>query len=147
MGCDFKAKAVIGIKIRLADIPTKHIVEKAFDHSYSAGMRFDPQTGRKLWKESHVPEIAFSEEYEGDLDAGTKLITVTNAEAFDDGYGEDLVFGFGVDGTNSNGGATMDFCTIPDTELLKKNLKKALEPYGLWEENKFGLYTILYCGC
>jgi hypothetical protein len=32
---------------------------------------------------------------------------------------------------------------IPDFEKIKTKLKKKLEPFGLWDERKFGLYTFL----
>lgn len=61
----------------------------------------------------------------------------------EDGYVHGTFIGLTVDNTGSNGGDATDFKSVP--EGIKEKIKNFLEPYGLWDEKKYGLYTILYC--
>ena len=48
---------------------------------------------------------------------------------------------------SSRGGENLAFRTLDSkaVEEAKTVLKELLEPYGLWDEKQFGLWTVLYC--
>jgi hypothetical protein len=39
----------------------------------------------------------------------------------------------------------IDKCDISDIQAIKEQMQAKLEPLGLWDESKFGLWSILYC--
>jgi hypothetical protein len=167
MGADYTAVTVIGIILPdKNDLPkAKTMVRKrAFEHEFSEeDAEFHPMDGRKLWLdekelvEADYPALVINDEdyiTEDDLKEGQILIELNDSdEDSDDPFLEtyhstddnDTFYGF-VHGTgSSNGGETDVFSKIPDIEKIKKNIKEKLEPYGLWNEEDFGIYTILYC--
>lgn len=108
---------------------------KAFNHDYPQSVLYDPSTGKKLWKEQERPIPAY-DEYCGIL-AGIEVIAA--------GYGEDDLFAGLVVGheTSSNGGSVWGYLELDGLDTFKQKLKEALEPLGLWDSTKFGLYAVL----
>lgn len=140
MGVDYKAKAVIGIILDEEKIPTKKFKNKTFDHNYPESMRFSPVDGRKLWDEREIPEFTFDEE-----SRDTRLIPLPkNIKLFHGTNGEPIILGFGISDTDSNGGNDYCFKKLPEEDIRTK-IKAVLEPLNLWNEETFGLYSILYC--
>lgn len=134
MGADYTAKAIIGLKIDPARLHVDHTV-KAYPHDHPSTMNFDPQNGNPLWKIVKIPIDGFDEGKE-------KL------------FGYELVFGtdddsafvclFMVDDTYSNGGNDEAMLKIPENLSLHKAKMKA-DLGGLWDEEEFGLWTVLSC--
>jgi hypothetical protein len=154
MGADYRAISVIGIILPDKDeLPKAKISvrKKAFQHTYEDGtvFEFDPKTGQKLFIDDEKEEIETN--YPAilyDINSEDPEInqTVLKAPAgLDFHYGTDcmnICLGYG----SSNGeDSAIKFKAIPDIEAIKTTLQELLEPLGLWDEKKFGLYTILYC--
>lgn len=167
MGADYKAVAVIGIKIDTRTIPKiKESVKKpAFKHNYSEDDIFHPKTGKRLWTDEmmevdrDVPKYTLQDRdsgqtgvYEHRFKSG-ELISVClkqfpyNNLKINMGAEEDYIYYIGLvaDNTYSNCGSKEDFKPIPDN--IKTRTRDLLEPYGLWQEEDFGLYSILDCSC
>jgi len=106
-------------------------------------MKFDPETGKELWKEIKIPEFDFSD---NGNEWGRGIINIPNMRLYcgTDGYCK--VYGFGIGDTNSNCGNDIAHRELTmSSDEIKAELKKVLEPLGVWDEKEFGLYTILYC--
>ena len=132
MGADYYSYAVIGMEI--TDHEEKlwiHSKQRAFNHNYPETMNFDPKTGKKLWEEIKAPAVGVDEYGENLL--GFKLVYGTNQESC-------FVAGAVV---RSDYAKKCD--TIPDIQAIKKEMQAKLETLGLWDESKFGLWSILYC--
>lgn len=151
MGADYSAYAVIGCQVELDNIPVKKERVKAFKHDYpdDGEIKFDPKTGKALWKTVEYPEFAFDyDKYDHPDDNGgkTKIVKLGTLKMYHGTDGEPTVLGVGTgENTYSNGGEDCDFMPLPDMESIKKKVKEVLEPIGMWNEETFGLYSILYC--
>lgn len=150
MGVDYKAYAVIGCEVIFDNIPVKKERVKTFRHDYpdDGEIRFDPKTGKALWKTIEYPEFVFEDDdgYTDDYNGKSKAIKLDNLRMFRGTDGEPTVLGIGIgDSTHSNGGENYEFMPLPDIESIKKKVKEILEPANMWEEETFGLYSILYC--
>jgi len=165
MGADYTAIAILGIKIDYEMVPMlkKTVKKPAFEHNYSEDDVFHPKTGDKLWTDEMQEVDSDSRKYAlehidfCDYDGIYEQYFVDGKLAsnclckFDDYkiscYGSDendeYWIGIVADETYSNGGEDEDFENVPDD--LKSTLKKILEPYGLWNEENFGLFSILHC--
>jgi len=167
MGADYTAIAILGLELDTSVFPFLKATARvpAFEHAYSHDIEYHPKTGQKLWTDE-TKEIDseykryFMETdgiYERFLKPGQDVEDLDEEEIdskllcnFDD-YGlrcfidedEDCWVGVIADDTGSNGGEVVDFTPVP--EDLKDTLIKVLEPYGLWKEEKYGLYTYLSC--
>jgi len=145
MGADYYAKAVIGVLIDEDKIPKKHVRVKAFQHDFPEDWKVDPTNpSRKLWNEKNYPEFTFDPDYANE---DTKLVKLPmGMGVFKGTDDEPAVVGVGAESGSSNGGDDYDFKQIPDSvENVRDALKNILGPLGLWDEKKFGLYSILYC--
>jgi hypothetical protein len=141
MGADYKSYAVIGIKIENKLIPRKKHKMKAFTHDFPENWVADPTTGRKLWQEYDEPEFSF-DAYERasikpKLPTGVAVFYETN----NGGEEPAFVLGYGITGVDFYTGCKV----LPDVDKLKADLKELLTPLGLWDEQKFGLYSICHC--
>lgn len=160
MGVDYYANAIIGIKLPdTDDIPPAKIYvrKKAFDHDFEddGEMEFHPRTGQKLWLEekeeveADYPSliIDIEDEYLGsNPKPGQKIISLPYglSTAYDTDQRSRFI-GFVVETGSSNGSDEEVFNHLPDIDALKNRLKNFLEPLGYWNEEDFGLYSVLYC--
>jgi hypothetical protein len=142
MGADYTAIAVIGIEIDEKKIPVTKHKEKTFNHNYPETVKYCPDTGKPLWKKWTTPNFTFDPDQESDE---TKLIKLMDIEVFKGTDDKPVILGYGTNDTDSNGGNDYSFVNMPDINLIKTSLKNALEPYGMWKESEFGLYSVLYC--
>lgn len=137
MSADFIAKAIVGIQVDPKKFygPPKKV--KAFPHNYDESVKFCPQTGKECWSTER--------ELLGGVDKDLEKIGKFEIhKGTDDFY--HVVGVVAATETNSNGGNEIDFVPIPaDLEAQKQELKALLEPLGMWDESKFGLYTLLCC--
>lgn len=134
MGADYYSYAVIGVEIDQKKLYQKPINKKAFEHDYPKTMKFCPNTGNKLWEEVEEPIPEWDDE---------------------DELGEYKVY-FSTDDTRCFIGVIVcesgpykgevNFVQFPDDlEDKKQKLKDFLTPLGLWDESKFGVYSIMRC--
>ena len=137
MSVSYTAKAIIGIPVDsgIFYLPPKTV--KAFEHDYPPTMKFDPQSGRKLWEEEEECRPEYDERHEtfggfplvraGDHD-GTWLAVLLCEDA--------------------DYGRKNKFRPLPaDLEEQKAALRALLDPLGAWDEEKFGLHAIQYVSC
>jgi hypothetical protein len=159
MGADYYSKAIIGVrllideeKIPRAKIPVR---KRAFKHTYTddGEMEFHPKDGRKLWLnekeeiEADYPAYVYNlDDDVSDLEEGQTLVVFPESLDVASGTDNDSWYlGCAVGTGSSNGGDEEGFIPIPDINGLKEKLKRTLEPHGLWDESRFGLYSVLYC--
>jgi hypothetical protein len=157
MGFNCYAHTVIGVQLPLPkNLPRARISvrKKAFDHNYKDedGVEFDLKTGRKLWlnekifTETDYPVIVYESDYEDStlLEGQVKLTSFPQHNlAFLWGTDNSSAF-FGMDiSSGSLDDGYINFNPVPDIENIKQRLKEVLEPFDLWKESDFGIYTIL----
>lgn len=159
MGMDCYAKTIIGIKLPdEEDIPPakKSVRKKAFKHDFEddGEMEFHPKTGQKLWLEeteeidADYPSliIDYDDEYLGqEPKPGQNVVSIP--EGLSTAYGTDQnswYIGFVSETGSHRCGRDEVFESLPDINSLKDQLKMFLEPLGYWDEDKFGLYTVLH---
>jgi len=160
MGVDYTAKAVIGVSLPdKEDLPRAIITsrKRAFEHNYvdDGSTEYDSKDGRKLWLdekeevEADYPALVFDFYnclYSSDLELGQRLIEAPEGFKFAIKSGTDNnCLGVVVETGSSNGGDNVGFSVLPDIAEVETRLKSLLEPLGLWDKDKFGLYVILYC--
>lgn len=143
MGVYYHAQSIIGVEIDHRCLITE-ITVRAFKHNHPQTMKYDPKTGKPLWRVETNTIKEFNE------DKKTLHTPHGDFKVVIDGYDEhmDRVFvGFVFAGnTDSNGGPTVDFAPLPvNIEELKDNLRKGLQAVlgDVWHPNKFGVYAIL----
>ena len=147
MGADYSAYAVIGILIDEDSIPLKKETVKIGNHDFPKDVLFNSKTGAALWEEEEYQEFTFDEDYH-DENPKSKLIKLPKGiEIYRGTDGKPMIIGFGTgEDTYSNGGDDCDFKSLskmPTKEFL--GLKDILEPLGIWDESKYGLYSVLSC--
>lgn len=140
MSTDYKAIAVIGIKISPKKIPSRIVRTKLFKHDYPESMSYSPDTGKKLWNTHSVPIFTFdADEAEAadieliKLPKGIKCFMDWDCET---GETNGYLLGIVLESDKTT------FIPIPDT--IKACLEAFLKPINLWDETHFGLYSILY---
>lgn len=137
MGADWSSSAVIGVKVPWADC--HHIKRvKAFEHNHPDDWTHDPKNGRALWREVTACSL------------GEEKVRAAGFEVFEGGCSEDresdLFIGLGVrTGSNRQGDYAAQTPNV-DSVALKRDLEKFLSSHGLWDEAKFGLWSLLYVG-
>lgn len=135
MGTTYYAQTFIGIPIDGEKLFTIKKV-KAFKHDYPADWVCDPKDRRPLWKEvkKYLPHC------NGYSKLGKYELTRTVG-------GVDVYVAFKIHEINFSN----CFKHIPTAEIeamvqIKKEMKKYLEPKGMWKEEDFGIYTLIsYC--
>ena len=141
---EYSAYAVIGCEIDLDKIPKITKTIKAFNHNHPENIKFDPETGKKLWKEDTYQEFAFEPDRTDDI--RTNVIDIGEFKIFRGTDARPIVMGFGCGkNTYSNGGDDYEVIDLPDVNELKNKLKAILEPLKMWDEECFKLHAILYC--
>lgn len=160
MGVDYSAISVIGVCLPNKDELPKAMImtrKKAFDHDYGEDYEFHPKNGSKLWLdekeevEADYPAIILDTEGfidEDEIEEGQTIIDLTDQEELCCTYSTDeriTFYGFIIKTGYANGDKDVSFDHLPDIERIKNLIKNKLEPLNLWDEDEFGLYSILYC--
>lgn len=140
------AYTILGILIDKSDINIKKRTVKAFKHNKPKTQKFDQDNGKGLWKVEKTPDIEIEDETiidnlnnkEIDLKKlGLGLVNDYDAEQYYIGLVlEKNTYGY-------DHGKPSFIKDIP-VEKIKSKVKKLLEPYGLWDEEQFGLHCVLY---
>jgi hypothetical protein len=131
------ATSIIGIKIS----PSKFFVNKkirAYNHSYPDEYEYDPKSGKRLWVENPEPIPDADGNFQKNNTENKYLLhRYKGWQAFailDDNDSQILGAGSCSDGATS-------FLQLSKLSDMKDDLKNSLMPLGLWDQNKFGLYT------
>lgn len=156
MGIDYTASAIIGILIPEKDNLPRAVLtvrKKAFKHNYEddGELEFDSKSGKKLWLDekeeikADYPAFMFGDDADPeDLLPGQKILKTSHGLKFYSGSEDtNWCLGVGVSTGSSRCGDELGFKPLPDINRVKEELKKLLEPVGLWDESKFGLYAQL----
>lgn len=125
MSVDYYSYAVLGVELPV-DKLYRTVVREHKEHKVTPGMKYCPVCGEQAFVE--VKEALFDEDEQrvGGLD----LIWSTDEEqAFVGLVAVEREICFKVDSLDG----------------IKAWLREELEPFGLWDEDKFGLYAVQYC--
>ncbi len=133
MGVDYTAKTIIGIKVDSSKLYTETEV-RTYDHDYPRDIRYNPIDGRKLWE-------AFREPIEGYDPDGDDFLGFQ----FTNGYEWEEIYIGGIVSEAERGNNYEEFEDIDDLNIkkVKAEMKKKLSPLKLWDEDSFGLWTVL----
>lgn len=149
MSTTFRAEAIIGVAI-----PREKIFQKKphrnCEHKIPNGAKFCPTCGKeatRLVDESiiNIPDLKYGyDNYEYMCDWGYLLsrMGLSMTENQDD---ELYFIGIATEARSYDEDLTQ-MVTIPDSGDLKQQLKDYLEPIGLWDESKFGLWSVMTWG-
>lgn len=156
MSTSYGGRALIGVCLTRAQIFKKETV-KAFEHDRPSSMKFDPDTGKRLWK---INESCILMPKDPDYVDGCDLSTVEPKKElgglylFNDSSGTgnekrryllgDLAVEDEAEGYRQNNFKEIDGDDIRDT---RESVRQILEPHGLWDPSKFGLWVVLYVSC
>jgi len=130
MGADYYAYAVIGCEVPVNKLYKEYQKPHA-DHAVPDGAKFCPTCGKPASITARYP--IFNEDND----------SIDNFHIY---WGTDnkyAVIGTGVT-MSSRGLGFMHFDEIPAINL-RLQLRDTLFPFGLWDEEKYGLYAVLYC--
>jgi hypothetical protein len=135
MSVDYSALTVVGVKINRADLSEKHEV-RGCAHEVPSDATYCPTCGKKI-KNIVVAPLPIFEKGNG---------KVGPFDAIDSRTSDGLVVGVVL---GLSGGYCGSFNYYDPTKLdiqkTKAELKALLEPYDLFKENSFGLWTVLRC--
>jgi len=144
MGVTYRATTAIGVRVKLSKLWKS---KKEF-HSCPQGVKFDEykypgygqycgQCGQKNWRGEDTPVA----DYDGDERLGPLRVKKWDVEGATLGvlaYCSQTVRSGDTEEERS-----MLMVTDVDIEVIKQNLKEYLEPRGLWDEDAFGVWTLL----
>lgn len=140
MGVDFTAYAAIGVLIRRGDalVATK---TRVCHHGDAPGASYCPVCGKPMWttEQRLRPRLAaLSDSYRPPQ--GAMVLLPTAQERSD----------FVVTARLARADARDDGCArveVGDVALERERLRGFLEPLGLWDESKFGMWAVAYVSC
>lgn len=165
MSVDYHAYAVMGVLLPKIPKAMKKSRKPAFKHDYEddGKVEYHPKTGMKLWLEETIevpadyPGIVFlrsyidsagkeQDEYASPLREGQTLIRIpVHLSLVHDTHSETTYVGY-IARANTYGHENSARVKIPPyLNLIEDELRKLLEPHGLWREDRFGLYSVLFC--
>jgi hypothetical protein len=131
MSTDYKAMTIIGIKIPNEKLyVTTHI--RGCKHKETA-YKHCPECGKPMWISQKEDSPAYVVYQDTDKFAGLNATTGGTDE-------EDLFVGKIFEAEPHT-----QFNVIPDFDKIKAEVRLALDPLNLFDEKKFGIYTVLYC--
>ena len=162
MGAYYKAQTIFGVKIPrnkmfkektlrvrscIGRDLTQHI-KNCPDENKIKGFNFCPECGNNPWTKKTV-ETALLEEFDPENKHGDiGELKIKGWDVITDTANENFYVGFlpketpmSWDGTKSG-----VMTEVPDDiGNIRRQLRDDLEEVGLWNNSKFGLWTILYC--
>ena len=154
MGYDAYGRAVIGIKIDPDKLMTKGPVLGCLAEEGEVnpkcpikGLKTDAKLPKFCAECGEKPFVTDEKPIEGyDRDNST-LCGFTLRTPEPEGYPSLVV---GIDAGRARSGDNLSFIPMPtpyEIDTVKHKLKVALEPLGLWDEKRFGLYSVLEESC
>ena len=152
MSSVFYANAIIGIEIDVEKIIPDRIVRACgCSRKVTKDMKYCPTCSREAWRKEEDP-IEGYDEGESDTDTiatlfGIEVMNIRGVDKIDtDRYRILQTFAIGMrvsHGDINYGSNTPEMAALPENiSDIKKRLKDALEPHGLWDESKFGLWAV-----
>lgn len=132
MGYSATSHTVIGIQIEKNDL-YEETETRGCKHPVSKS-KFCPECGQPVWNKDSKPVAAYD-------DCREKLggFDLVHVSCESDQY---IIAGWQIEA--SSGNENPAFSKPPNFEAIKAKMKVVLEPLGFWEENKFGIYAVLY---
>jgi hypothetical protein len=137
MGFDYDARAVIG-----AAVPAARLFETArarcCQHPEPAG-KFCPECGKPAWKDERRPVAAYQ------VDDETGEWSLAGLPVVRSGLDDASVYvGAATElATSWNGDVSKVLPLSESVEAIRARVRGALEPLGLWDEGRFGLWALL----
>ena len=129
MSVDYYSNAVIGCEVPVEKLYRKVIV-KHTEHNWTQGDRYCPVCGEEI--ETTVEKPIFND-------------TNNTIGKFELVWSTDNVRAFVGLASEDDGDSTHKPVKLPSIEALESELASVLNPLGLWDADKFGLYSVLYC--
>lgn len=149
MGASYTAYAVIGVEIPAAKLYREARV-RLCQHEAPAGATFCPTCGKPAWGTEKEPIAAYKPD--GERPHFTPKLAGWDVAVSSNG--ERAYIGLVCRGVPSRESYREprdqgDFrhLTGGDVNDLRQKLQADLEPLGLWDGVKFGLWAVLYCSC
>lgn len=148
MTIQYLSYTIIGCKIprerlfRQKPSPNKNIRNNCCVSKNWINIKFCPDCGTQL-------QILKEREPHPELDLKNKKFRSTNIDVVWDSEQKNFFFGTILKASDDFSNGLTSFLQIQNPgniEIIKQNLQKALEPNGLWKEDVFGIYTMLYIG-
>ena len=153
MSTSFYANAVIGIEIDINKVsPNRKVRRCKCRKNISEDMKYCPSCGYKAWITAEDP-IEGLENYhseENDVEKATlfgiPILCIQGYDPTDNDHYRTLQI-FAIAARVSHGDIcydqTPEMISLPENlSEMKDKLKIALEPHGLWNESKFGLWAV-----
>jgi len=145
MGVSYYAHTFLGLKLDKDQIMVEQR-ERMFDHDHpdTPDLIFDPKTGKKLWTTvSRVrPELVKFDENEATEEVEEDENAVTPSLHVEAGFAMLYVVHNQVSSYRSD---EMDLTPLADDPTwiprVVEKLKEITEPLGLWDPNRFGIWT------
>ena len=140
MGVDYYAYSLLGIKVAHAKLFKEDTVRGcSHDINIQDGTKFCPECGMEIWETISVPlDEAARENGEYDNECfGFDLIT---------DYSGDIAYIGNITGNTdaySPAIITRFYSDKLYVDQIEDRLKSSLDPFGLWDANEFGLWTIM----
>ena len=137
MGVDYYAYAFIGQKINKNKL-NKEVTVPGCSHNNPKNANFCSTCGKRAFITDERPVVDFDE-------IGLTVITTTDDRDIFVALPQHVVktgSSRSMSNTGDQGHISLDPSAIT-TAMLE--LKKSLEPHGLWDEKAFGLWTTQYC--
>ncbi len=153
MSTSFYANAIIGVEIDVEKIISDRLVRTCgcSRKKVTQDMKFCPNCGDEAWEKEEDP-IEGYDEGDSDTDEEATLfgIEVMNIRGYDEldinRYRILQSFAIGAKVTHGDlnyGNNFPEMVSLPENlSDIKNRLKEALEPHGLWDESKFGLWAV-----
>jgi len=146
MSTSFYAQAIVGVEIDVDKLIKIELSRKCrCKNKVDKTMKFCSGCGGKLWERDEINLNDF--DYEKEFYCGMKIIRVYGYSRFDDEefYHIKRIFlaGVGAETDDCCYGAEPAMCSLfENPSEIKDMLKETLEPKGLWDESKFGVWAI-----
>lgn len=137
MGCNAYAYAVVGLAIASSDLFLRKEVP-TFKHDYPRTMNFCPTTGKPLWREDIIfvdGTPSYEDKFQG--------FSIRRSSSEYDISKPDTINYVGMELECNED----SFWSEDEIARIKKEMKEKLSPFGLWNENEFGVYPVLYESC
>lgn len=140
MSVSFSAYAFLGCEIDPARLYRKVRGRGCGHREPPAGAKFCPECGKPAFVEGEEPVEGYDPE-DGDHGTleGLPLVTVGEGE-----YGRAFVCVEAVEADDYHD-RMAGMLAPPDVAAAREELRAALEPLGLWDGQKFGLWAVLVC--
>jgi len=133
MSATYYGQAVIGVRIDPKKLMTIKRI-RACDCVSAPTGNFCSNCGKKSFKEEECPIESFSD---GENVLDYEVVFGTDRE--------EAVIAF-VCAEETDNNKSNNFKQIPENiKEIKEQMRDTLGPIGLWDEKKFGLWSILYC--